>query len=149
MQSLFEPSARQEVLGRLDRLQSTSARQWGKMNAAQMMEHCARALEVGTGDKPLPHTLIGKILGPLVKKGMVGDKPFSKNSPTDPKLVVSDERDFASQKTRLTNVIGRFCELGPDSAGTKVHSFFGKLTGDEWGRLMYKHLDHHLKQFSS
>jgi hypothetical protein len=149
MRSLFEPSARQEILGRLDRLQPTNARQWGKMNAPQMMEHCARALEVATGDLPLKHSLIGKILGPLVKKGILGEKPFSRNSPTDPNFVISDEHDFAAEKTRLANVITRFTELGPGSAGAKVHSFFGKLTGDEWGRLMYKHLDHHFTQFSA
>lgn len=147
MQTLFEPSGRQEILARLDRLPPTCARQWGKMTPAQMMEHCARALEVATGDLPLKHSLMGKILGPLVKKGILGEKPFSKNSPTDPSFVVSDERDFGKEKERLVKVVGRFCDLGPDSAGTKVHSFFGKLSGDEWGRLMYKHLDHHLKQF--
>src|SRR5215468_1130019 len=105
MQSLFEPAARQEILGRLDRFQSTSPRQWGKMNAAQMLEHCALALEMGTGDRPLPHSLIGKIFSPFVKKGFVGDKPFGRNAPTDPRLVVSDERDFTAQKERLAKVI--------------------------------------------
>lgn len=29
------------------------------------------------------------------------------------------------------------------------HPFFGNLNKDEWSRLIYKHLDHHLKQFGS
>ena len=29
------------------------------------------------------------------------------------------------------------------------HTFFGSLTADEWSLLMYKHLDHHLTQFSA
>ena len=33
------------------------------------------------------------------------------------------------------------------AAARQTHSFFGRLSGDEWGRLMYKHLDHHLRQF--
>jgi len=28
-------------------------------------------------------------------------------------------------------------------------AFFGKLTGEEWGELMYKHIDHHLRQFDA
>jgi len=28
-----------------------------------------------------------------------------------------------------------------------VHSFLGRLSGEEWGIMMYKHLDHHLRQF--
>jgi hypothetical protein len=149
MQSLFEASARQSILARLDALQPTNARQWGKMNPAQMLRHCSLALEAGTGDKPLKQKLIGKLLSPLVKKAILGEKPFSKNSPTDPTFVITDERDFAVEKTYLTNVVQRFCELGAASAGRQEHAFFGKLTGDEWGRLMYKHLDHHLQQFGA
>ena len=29
------------------------------------------------------------------------------------------------------------------------HPFFGKLNRQEWARLIYKHLDHHLNQFGS
>jgi hypothetical protein len=28
-----------------------------------------------------------------------------------------------------------------------VHPMFGKMTADQWGRSMWKHLDHHLRQF--
>ncbi|RZJ28611.1 MAG: DUF1569 domain-containing protein, partial [Flavobacterium sp.] len=27
--------------------------------------------------------------------------------------------------------------------------FFGPMTNQEWGMLMYLHLDHHLKQFDA
>ena len=27
------------------------------------------------------------------------------------------------------------------------HPFFGRMTGEEWDRLLWKHLDHHLRQF--
>ena len=29
------------------------------------------------------------------------------------------------------------------------HSFFGRLTPEEWAVLMYKHVDHHLRQFGA
>jgi hypothetical protein len=28
-----------------------------------------------------------------------------------------------------------------------MHSFLGRLKSDEWGVMMHKHLDHHLRQF--
>jgi len=28
-----------------------------------------------------------------------------------------------------------------------MHSFLGRLRSDEWGVMMHKHLDHHLRQF--
>jgi len=147
MHDLFDGASRQEILDRLDRLAPDSPRQWGKMGPAQMLAHCANALDVATGDRPLKQAWIGRLLGPLVRRKVLGDAPFSRNSPTDPGFVIKDSRDFAAEKRRLQAAVARFVELGPEHAGACVHSFFGALSGDEWGRLMGKHLDHHLRQF--
>jgi hypothetical protein len=125
------------------------APQWGKMNAAQMVTHCARALETGTGDRPMKQAFLGKILTPFIRKSILGEKPFSKNSPTDPSFVVADERDLAIERQKLLALIDRMVERGPANASKQTHSFFGKLSGDEWGELMYKHIDHHLQQFGA
>lgn len=117
------------------------------MNPAQMLCHCSRALETGTGDRPMKQKLLGKILMPFFRASILGEKPFSRNSPTDPTFVVSDEREFAAERARLTGLIDRFVANGAAQAGTRTHAFFGKMTGDEWGELMYKHIDHHLRQF--
>ncbi len=149
MRSLFEPGDRDSLLERLAKLQPGAARQRGKMGASQMLAHCSAALEVGTGDKPRKQALIGKILGPFARSSMIGEKPFGKNSPTDPAFVVRDERDFEAERERLAALVRRFCELGPDNAAAQTHSFLGRLTGEEWAVLMYKHIDHHLRQFGA
>jgi hypothetical protein len=148
MPNLFEPSVKQGIVERLSKLQSQATRQWGKMDAAQMLAHCSVAMEAGTGDKPLPQRLIGKIFAPFVRKGFLGDKPFPKNSPTDPTFVMSDSKDFAKEKEYLTKLIDRFCATGPEAAGKHTHAFLGRVKGEDWGVIMYKHLDHHLRQFS-
>jgi hypothetical protein len=117
------------------------------MDPAQMLCHCAIALEAGTGDRPMKQKLIGKILMPFLRSKILGEKPFSKNSPTDPTFVVSGTRDFDAERTRLKGLVHRFVENGEDAAGKYTHAFFGKMTGREWGELMYKHIDHHLRQF--
>ncbi len=149
MRNLFDASSKEEILQRLSRLSPAAARQWGKMSVSQMLAHCAAALEAGTGDNPRPQKLIGKVFAPFVRKGLLGDKPFSRGSPTDPAFVVRDERDFARERERVVALVEKFCARGRDEAGREIHSFFGRMTGEEWGRLMYKHLDHHLKQFAS
>jgi len=149
MKNLFAPSERQQILDRLEKLQAGASRGWGKMDPAQMLAHCAAALEVGTGDRVLPHRLIGRIFSPFVKRSLLGEKPFPRNSPTDPAFVVSDPRDFAKEKARLTAVVNRFCDAGPSAANGRVHSFFGRLNGDEWGVVMHKHIDHPLRQFGA
>jgi hypothetical protein len=149
MHSLFDAADRQSVLGRLAQLQPGAERQWGKMAASQMMAHCSIALEMATGDRPRKHQLIGKIFGPFVRSLLLGEKPFSRNSPTDPTFIVTDEKDFEAEKLRLTGIVNKFCECGPEKAAVQVHSFLGRLNGEEWGIMMYKHLDHHLRQFGA
>ena len=149
MKNLFDLNDRETVIQRLDRLSPNSSRRWGKMSAAQMLAHCSRALEAGTGDLPLKQALLGKIFAPFVRSSFLGEKPFGKNSPTDPAFVVSDERDFAREKEHLSRVIARFCQKGPAEAGKQTHSFLGRISGEEWGRVMYKHLDHHFRQFGA
>src|SRR5262245_511912 len=117
------------------------------MDSAQMLCHCATALEVGTGDTPRKQALVGKLLGWMVRGKLLGAAPFPRNSPTDPTFVISDPRDFAAEKARLVAAITRFAERGPDHAARQTHSFLGRLSGDEWGRMMAKHLDHHFRQF--
>jgi Protein of unknown function (DUF1569) len=147
MNTLFAPSDRQQILDRLGKLDAASARQWGKMDVAQMCAHCVAALQVGAGDVTRGHSFLGKVLGRFVKDSLLGDKPFSKNSPTDPTFVVSDPRDFEKERARLVEIVNRFGGGGAAAANGRMHSFFGRLEGDEWGVLMYKHLDHHLRQF--
>jgi hypothetical protein len=147
VQSLFEPEARRAILDRLARLEPSAARQWGTMDVAQMLAHCSAALEVATGDTPRKQAFIGKVLAPFARSSFLGEKPMKRNSPTDPAFVVSDPRVFDEEKRRLADLINRFSDAGPEKAAVQTHSFFGSLTGEEWARLMYKHLDHHLRQF--
>jgi hypothetical protein len=150
MKNFFELSDRRELLGRLDKLRPDAARLWGKMDPAQMCAHCALALEVGAGDVLKTQAFIGKVLAPFVKKKIVrGTEPLSKNSPTDPAFVVADARDFEREKARVLAIADRFASGGPAAANGRVHSFFGTMTGDEWGVLTWKHLDHHLRQFGA
>src|ERR1700693_4597616 len=114
MHSLFDAADRQSILGRLAQLQAGAERQWGKMAAAQMMAHCSIALEAGTGDRPRKHQLIGRIFGPFVRSSLLGEKPFGRNSPTDPTFVVTDEKDFEAEKRRLTGVVHKFFDGGPE-----------------------------------
>lgn len=150
MKNFFEVSARRKLLDRLAGLRPDAARLWGKMDIAQMCAHCAAATEVAAGDVTKRQALIGKVLAPFVKGAILRtDSPLSKNSPTDPTFVVSDPRDFEKERARLVAVASRFGEAGSPAAEGRVHSFFGKMTGDEWGVLVYKHLDHHLRQFGA
>jgi Protein of unknown function (DUF1569) len=100
------------------------------------------------GDRLPPRLLIGRILGPVIKpKAFADGEPMRRNSPTVPGLAVSDDRELGTERARLYGLIDRFVAAGPKGCTSHPHSFFGRLTPDEWSAWMYKHLDHHLRQF--
>jgi hypothetical protein len=150
MESLFARACVDEVQQRLSRLQPGQPRQWGKMNPAQMLAHCSLGLEMAAGEIRPPRALVGRILGPVIKPVAFREaEPMRRNSPTAKELVIKDDRDFETERKRLSGLIDRFAAAGPTGCTAHPHAFFGSLTPDEWAVLMYKHLDHHLRQFGA
>ena len=148
MRNLFDVARVEEVKQRIARLRPDSERQWGTMNASQMVEHCSRGLELALGDRLPPQMMLGRIIGRMLKPKVLGnDEPMRRNSPTVKGLLVEDERDLGKEQERLCGLIDRFVTSGPAGCTNHPHSFFGRLTPEEWAILMYKHLDHHLRQF--
>jgi hypothetical protein len=149
MKNLFERETVDEVILRIDTLKPATQRQWGKMDVAQMMAHCSAALDMASGRLILPRLLIGRLIGPFVKPIYTNEKPFSRSSPTDKKLVVSDQRDFLPEQEQLKRCVRLFYEGGEAKCTRHPHPFFGDLNPKDWSRGMYKHLDHHLRQFGA
>jgi hypothetical protein len=148
MKNLFEPGAVAEIKTRLRNLQPHSKGLWGTMNAAQALAHCSASLETAVGDRLLPRMFVGRIVGGVIKRLAIGnEEPLRRNSPTAPSFVVADERNFDAEQQRLNDLIDRFAAAGPAGCTTHPHSFFGRMSPEEWAVLMYKHLDHHLRQF--
>jgi hypothetical protein len=148
MKNLFEAERAIEVKERLSRLRPDSQREWGKMSPAQAVAHCSAGLEWAVGDRIPPRMFVGRIIGRVVKRlALQNDEPMRRNSPTAPDLVVQDARDLETERKRLCGLIDRFTAAGPKGCTTHPHAFFGPLTPEEWAELMYKHLDHHLRQF--
>ena len=100
MKSLFDAATTTEIKSRIARLEPSSQRQWGKMDAAQAMAHCATAMEWAVGDSFTPRMFVGRILGPLVKaKVLKDDAPMKRNAPTAKSLVVANERDLRKESS--------------------------------------------------
>ena len=147
MKNLFERETVAESISRIDALQPASPRQWGKMDAAQMMAHCSITLDIASGRLNLPRVFIGRLIAPFFKSIYTNEKPFSKNGPTGKELVVADKRDFAHEREQLKVKLRQFHEGGEARCTRHPHPFFGSLSPYAWCRGMYKHLDHHLRQF--
>jgi len=148
--NLYQPESAEEIKRRILSLRSDSARQWGKMNVAQAVAHCAAGMENAVGMTNPPRVFVGRILGPIVKPmALQENRPLQRNSPTAKSLVITDERDLAAEQKRLCGLIDRFASAGPGGCTPHPHAFFGRMTPAEWAVLCYKHLDHHLRQFGA
>jgi hypothetical protein len=147
MRTLFNQTDNEELLQRIDHLTVNSKAIWGKMNVAQMMAHCQQPIRVAFGLSESGRTLIGRLFGNIVKKQLLSDRPWRKSLPTDKTFVIADSRDFEKEKENLKKLVRKFSTDGPGALSKRPHPFFGKMSEEEWGRMSWKHLDHHLQQF--
>jgi Protein of unknown function (DUF1569) len=147
MKNLFDAGVYNEIIQRIDKLTAQSQRQWGKMNVAQMLAHCKEAFKVPLSDKKIPRMFLGLLVGWMVKAKLYNDSPWKRNLPTAPNFIIKDERDFEKEKKELTSLINQFYNGGPGNVGRFPHPLFGSFTTEQWGKSMYKHLDHHFQQF--
>ena len=148
MKSLFDTATYNEVIERLNSLTPQSQRQWGKMDVAQMLAHLQAAFKVPLSDKPLPRMFIGRLLGWMMKSKLYDEKPWGKSLPTAPDFIIKDQRNFETEKQQLIQLVNKFYQSGPGKVGNFPHPFFGTFSKEQWGQSMYKHMDHHLHQFT-
>ena len=147
MKNLFDNAPYNELVERMNKLSVSSTAQWGKMNVAQMLAHCKEAFKVPLSEKEIPRMFAGRLIGWAIKKKLYNDSPWKQNLPTAPNFIIKDERDFNNEKQQLMELVNKFHKAGPAGISKYPHPFFGKFTPDQWGESMYKHLDHHLRQF--
>lgn len=145
MKSFFEDGVYEELVSRIDKLTMGTSANWGKMNPSQMLYHCQIPLNIilEKNDYNLkPNWLINFFF----KKSMYSDKEWRKNMPTAKGFAIKDNKDFEEEKKVIKELLN---ELHGKREKTrwKAHPSFGELTKEQWGKMQYKHLDHHLRQF--
>ncbi len=151
MKDFFQPILVEETKQRILRLRPESERQWGSMALAQTLAHCTAGIEMARGviqakRAPFPATLLGSLIKPLV---LGNDKPMRRNSPSSPELFSADPTkcEFERERSVLIAAIDSFASQGAACCTSYPHPFFGPLKPEQWAILMYKHVDHHLRQF--
>ena len=146
MKTIYDKTTRDELIGRITRLDAATKAQWGKMTLFQMLRHCSLWEEMVLGRKKYGRAFIGRLFGKLALKNVLKDeKPLMRNSPSIPVLIITGEGDVDAEKARWIALIE---EHGRFSNPEFVHPFFGKMEKAQIGQMVYKHVDHHLRQFN-
>lgn len=147
MQDIFNPQVMQDLMDRITKLKSDSTPIWGRMSTAQMLSHVQVPVKLALGEATIKRNLIGLLLGGFAKKKLMSDQPFAHNLPTHPDFVRKGEYDFEKEKMELMAVLDRLQSGGSAIITKDPHPFFGKMNTHEWSILLWKHFDHHLRQF--
>lgn len=145
MRSIFDKDTRTSLIGRIGALSPASSRKWGKMDCFQMLRHCTMSEEMFLGKKQYDRLFIGRIFGKMALRSILKDEvPIPINQPTHPELRIRSTGDIETEKQKWIALIHAY-EAYPST--DFIHPFFGRMTHAEIGRYVYKHIDHHLRQF--
>jgi hypothetical protein len=148
MKTIFDKATREGLIARINSLNENNTAQWGKMNVYQIIKHNRLWEEMMQSKENHKQVFIGRIFGRLALKTVLkDDKALRRSSPTIPSLVIKESTgDIALEKAAWIARVEQYASFyNPDF----VHVFFGKMTEEQIGQMVYKHIDHHLRQFNS
>jgi hypothetical protein len=144
MPSVFDGDARAALARRVRQLRPDAQRQWGAMTSGQVVAHLVDALKMAFDELPVAAKKTPLRYTPI-KQLIIHVAPFPKGAPTAPELVSRVAADFAGEVESLETLLHRCGDAGQRFAAE--HPAFGRLTRRDWGVLIYRHTDHHLRQF--
>jgi len=146
--NLYQQDQLDTVINRINTLSPDTQALWGKMSVDQMLAHVNVAYNMAY-DESLPKAKGIKLffLKLLIKNQVVGDKPYPKNGRTAPEFIITDQRDFDAEKSKLIAYLNQTHQHGKAYFEGKESVSLGSLSASEWNNMFSKHLDHHLRQF--
>lgn len=146
MPTFWDSTTRADVCRRVGRLTPQSNPQWGKFTAAQMLAHLNDAMRMSIGELQVPSRKLPIRFFPL-KQIILYVVPFPQGAPTAPELLARCEgADLKTEQAEFVRIAER-AAARPASDAWPDHPAFGRLSHKAWGKLVFKHSDHHLRQF--
>ncbi|HEV8512779.1 MAG TPA: DinB family protein [Cyclobacteriaceae bacterium] len=149
MKSIFDQVTRDEVINRINILSTDSKAQWGTMTIGQMIRHCTICEDYYFGKIKVKRSWLGMFVGRSAINSILKNDSttIGRNAPTAREFKVTEAiQGLNEEKERWKSAVNRYATFGDNYF---AHWFFGKMTKEELGQFIYKHCDHHLKQFGS
>ncbi len=146
--NLFHEDHLNTAIQRINSLTPQTQPLWGKMSVDQMLAHVNVAYDMCYDDS-LAKTKGIKLfmMKLLIKNQVTGSKPYPKNGRTAPAFIITGNRDFETEKSKLISYLHQTHRLGVSVFDNRESASLGRLSATEWNTMFSKHLDHHLSQF--
>ena len=145
MPTAWDPAVCASLVSRARTLTPQHTAKWGKFSVAAMMAHLNDALRMAVGDLDVAGKAPSFLKWPPVRYLFIHVLPMPKSAPTAPGLIArSSSADLAQEQQSFQTLVEA---LGTREAMADAHPAFGRMTRDDWGVLIHKHTDHHLRQF--
>ena len=147
MKTILKEPDRKIILERVSKLHSDSPRQWGTMTPAEMLWHLRSQLELALGILPQTTFVQSYLALPPFRWLSLYVISWPKGVRTAPEMNVRKQHPAVSNiDTEKVLLLQRLSEVISTSE-LNAHPLFGKMSKRLWGRLIWKHFDHHLRQF--
>ena len=151
MKNLISKSDCAQVINRVGTLTSQTKNLWGKMNVNEMICHVSDPFRDILGIRNTPLVIPEEMRVQFVPV-ILNENPFEKNAPSVPPYLQGEggsgtkPSTFENAKKTLLNLMDAF-QATDTSFKFYSHGVLGILSRDEFGIYLWKHLDHHLRQF--
>lgn len=145
MKTIFDTIEANMLIERAKLLTPNHKALWGKMDCYQMLKHCNMSEAMYHGKNSYKRLFIGRLFGAMALKGILKNTaPMKRNQPTHPTFKISGSGDFEAEKQLWIKQLNDYKQA--KNLGM-VHPFFGAMSHHQIGMYVYKHTDHHLRQF--
>ncbi|HYH14813.1 MAG TPA: hypothetical protein VD794_06330 [Flavisolibacter sp.] len=142
---------KQEFVPLLNQISSDTLPAWGKMTLQQMIEHFSDAVRIASGKTVHKEILTPPGNVPKMQEFLMSEKPFKENTlnPLMPEVPVPvRNKSIELAITELQEEIDFFFMVfGKNPHQLTRNPFFGDLNYQQNVQLLYKHAQHHLRQF--
>jgi hypothetical protein len=145
--TIHDPAVRASLHARIDRLGASDSARWGHFTAPKMVTHLVESLRMAASELAVPPRS-SVLSNRLVRFLVIYALPFPRGAPTARQLLERAPDTWASDVSTLKAALERTAAIDAHGAWP-AHPAFGDISGTDWGVLIYRHTDHHLRQFGA
>jgi hypothetical protein len=148
MSTVFNLNDRLTLARRIDALAATAAPRWGRMDCALMLAHLTESVRMALGELIVTTKGPAALRLPPIRHAVIHWLPFPKGAPTAPELLARRASDCKAECGELKHLLERIGAM-EGAREWPEHPAFGRMNSHDWGTLMHRHVDHHLRQFGA